>query len=150
MRKLNRERPPILAWMQPGGSKKRQILSAVLVPHQTDPGTPRPAHMIRMNLACTLANLIHKAREEDQHEEIHDLITRLESMGLLLEEVDPEMPPMQMAEEILSMGSEVMTYLGPTSKVEKLEEIPGARELLDELTLSEWLNALEMTVEHGS
>ena len=45
------------------------------------------------------------------------------------------------------MDNEVMMRLGPKGRVERLEEVPGARELLEELTLHDWMEALSQEVQ---
>lgn len=146
--KLARKLP--LAWMQPGASRRRQILSVVLVQDlETGPNTPAPLYFLKMNLAGTLEALVKRAEEAGQVEAKGDLIARLEGMGLLQADVNPETPTPEMAQQILSMDNEVKMHLGPKGvKVERLEEIPGARGLLEALTLQEWMEALEAEVQN--
>ena len=141
-----------LAWMQPGASKRRQILSAVRVqaPKGDDPPMAVRMMMLSGGVAATLSRLITKAEAEGEPGARSILLATLDGLGLLQERVSPELPPSSLAQTVLSMDNEVMIHLGPKGTVDlkNLQEVPGARELLDNLTLWEWLEALSQEVQN--
>ena len=147
MNKSIRKKPPVLAWMQPGNNRRRQILTVVLVPKQ--PGHPMGlVTQIMDQQAGKVYSLVKKAMEEEPAA-LNDLTSRLDKIGLLPHEAQFKgMNPWQQVQQIVDGNPELRTHLIPQMKgITELEEIPGARELLEELTMYQWLEALEQEVK---
>lgn len=140
---------PLLAWMQPGSSKRQQILSVALVPLQ--PGIPFPLSMQVMDQQpAKLAMLLRKAREEEPAAR-QDLVNRMESLGLLPWEAQDETLTDNQLAAMIASDSELQMYLRVDDQgKDEPEEIPGARELYQNLTMYQWLEALEAEVEGRS
>lgn len=135
--------------MQPGSSKRQQILSVALVPLQ--PGIPFPLSMQVMDQQpAKLAMLLRKAREEEPAAR-QDLVNRMESLGLLPWEAQDETLTDNQLAAMIASDSELQMYLRVDDQgKDEPEEIPGARELYQNLTMYQWLEALEAEVEGRS
>ena len=134
----------LLAWMQPDGNRRQQILSVALVPLQ--PGIPIGLYgQIMAQQPSKLYRLLKKSQEE-YPEGRADLAARLEGLGLLPYEATPELSDWDFVNQV--MEGEIMMYLSirPPKGEKEPTEIPGARELYEELTLEEWMNALDAEV----
>lgn len=146
--KFKLEKKELLVWMQPGASKRRQILSVVRVQRPPADQSMPIMHMLRANLPATLSRLIRKAEEEGETGAKSILLSMLDAHGLLQESISPKASTRELVDSVLAMDNEVMMRLGPKVRVEHLEEVPGARELLEELTLHDWMEALSQEVRN--
>lgn len=129
--------------MQQDCSKSKQLLSVVLVPLQV--GHPMSlAVQVMDQQAGKLHSLVRRALEEEPAA-LQDLMSRLEGMGLLSEEAKGEMdlwPRIQ----IIADNPELMMYLRIETQEKEPTEVPGARELLETMTMYQWMEALEQEV----
>lgn len=140
MNKPNPTQKTILAWMQPGASRRQQILTVTLVPLQ--PGIPRGlAGQVMDQQAGKLHHLLEKEMKEEPAAR-DDLINRLDSIGLLPDEAnDRGLNPWELCKQLVDGNPELRAYLKPHP--DELKEIPGARKLYKNLTLYQWLDALD-------
>lgn len=144
MKKSTRKKPQILAWMQPDSSNRKRILTAVRVPLQ--PGHPMPLAVQLMDQqAGKLYGLVKKEMEQESAA-LRDLTSRLEKMGLLTYEAQMETELWPKIAQIVDGNSELRMYLKAQTKGTELTEVPGAQELLDSMTMYQWLEALETEV----
>lgn len=145
MKKSALKKIPILAWMQPGSNKRKQLLTVVHVPLQ--PGHPMPLSVQIMDQqAPKLYGLVKKAVEQEPAA-LNDLESRLETMGLLTYEAQMETELWPKISQIVDGNSELRRYLQVQTKEKEPTEVPGAQELLDSMTMYQWLEALEAEVE---
>ena len=73
-----------------------------------------------------------------------DLMNRLDGIGLLQEEAkDPNLTDEQLI-RVIANNPELETWL--QIEIKKVEEIPGAQELLDSLTIEDWMEAIDNRV----
>jgi len=141
LRKFKHKKRKILAWMPPEGSRRQQILSAVYVPLQ--PGHPlSPGYQVNTQIPSKMHGLLHRATEQDRF----DFLNRLDLLGLLPPDLTSKTPVAELALQITEGNPELMVYLRP-GHVERIEEVPGAREILEKTTLMDWLKELEKEVE---
>jgi hypothetical protein len=137
--------PPLLAWMQPVGNKRQQLLSVALVPLQ--PGHPMPlAIQVMDQQAPKLYNLVKKEMDQEPAA-LNDLMSRLGQIGLLPYEAQGEMDLWDRIVQIVDGNPELQLYLRIDTQEKEPREIPGARELLESMTMYQWLEALEAEVE---
>ena len=142
MKPSKRETPPILAWMQPDGSRRQQILSVALVPDQK--GVPSSLYYRIMDQQASKVFRLLKRSQEEYQEGRQDLETLLAGLGLLPPDVEG-LSDWDFVTQIMDDGQELLTWIAPSirTKEKELREIPGARELYDNLTLEEWMKALD-------
>jgi hypothetical protein len=123
---------------------KEQYLSVVLVPLQ--PGHPLPlADQIMDQQAGKLYRLVKKEMAQEPAA-LNDLMARLDSLGLLPMEAQGEMELWPRISTIME-NPELMAFLQFGVWNNELTETPGARELLETMTMYDWLTALEEKVE---
>ncbi len=147
MNKSRIQPKPLLAWMQPEASRQQQLLSVALVPSQ--PGLKEHISLLEQILAQQAGKVItilRKAKEQEPAAR-SDLMSRMSSLGLLqMEAQDDSLRDAEMV-SILMGNPELELHLPiQTRFFEEIEEIPGARELLEEMTLYQWMEALENQV----
>jgi hypothetical protein len=150
LKKSKLAKKEILAWMQPGSSKRQQILSAALVPLQ--PGIPSSLmEQVQDQQAGKVLGLLEQAQAEAP-EALFDSLGRLASLNLLPEQAallaEEEEPDLwQIALQLTDGNPELMMYLRIEAKgAKEPTEIPGARELLEQMTMDQWLTALEQEI----
>jgi hypothetical protein len=150
LKKSKQAKREILAWMQPGSSKRQQILSAVHVPLQ--PGIPSSLEeQVQDQQAAKVGRLLVRA-EAEAPEAVFDSLARLDRLNLLTEQArdlaQEEEPDLwEIATQLTDGNPELMMYLRIETKgAKEPTEIPGAEELLEQMTMDQWLTALEQEV----
>jgi hypothetical protein len=74
-------------------------------------------------------------------------MSRLDRIGLLPYEATGEMELWPRISQIVDGNSELRMYLKADTREKEPVEVPGARELLEQMTMYQWLEALEAEVE---
>ncbi|MGW8158719.1 MAG: hypothetical protein ACWGKN_09435 [Desulfoprunum sp.] len=139
---LKKERPRLLAWMKPDGTRRQQILSVCLVPDQK--GVPISLYSRIMDQQSGKIYRLLKKSQEEYQEGRQDLEVLLSGLGLLPPDVE-DLSDRDFVMQIMDEGQELRTWIGSAIRPSGKDpmEIPGARELYDSLTLEEWMKALD-------
>jgi hypothetical protein len=123
----------------------KQLLSVVLVPSQ--PGHPMPLAVQLMDQQAGKLHGLVKREMKREPAALQDLMSRLDLMGLLPMEAQREQELWPRISQIVDGNSELRMFLRVQTEEKELKEIPGARELLETMTMYQWLEALEAEVD---
>ena len=142
-----------LAWMPLGTSRDKQILNVTMLQAGGVTGAPKmwsPSSLALDKLGLELRKMLQK--EDDPEQWLWDLRNRLEGVGLLNPDVG-EQTPLEEACDLMAMYPPLRDRVvasGATNNSFPLkEEVPGAKELLEERTIYEWMNALDRELMTG-
>lgn len=148
---LNYKKAKHLAWMPPGVSRTKQILAVANVPHYPNrEPTSSVVLLASQQQPAKLHRLLKKATDLDPAAP-SQLLSKLNSLGLVQDSKQVEAESQDdlhaLVLQLVEGSPELQSLLKAPPGEYNLEEVEGARELLDNLELEDWLQALEVELE---